>query len=58
MTYVYRTNQIQFHFNMKEPARDNQGDETSDLAETDVQWNTKLELKKPEDRIMVSQDRE
>ena len=43
---------------MKEPARDNQGDETSDLAETDVQWNTKLELKKPEDRIMVSQDRE
>ena len=50
LSYEYATETIRFHFNMKEPGRI--GDDT--LAETDVQWNTKLDLKNASDRMMVN----
>ena len=52
MSYEYATETIRFHFNMKEPgyAGDN-----ANFAETDVQWNTSLNLKKPEEKILVSE---
>ena len=55
MSYEYATETIRFHFNMKEPGRDGEDD---GFAETDVQWNTMLDLKNPSDQIMVNPKKE
>ena len=55
LSYEYATETIRFHFNMKDPGY--QGDEAF-FAETDVQWNTQLNLKKEEDAVMVDAKRE
>ena len=51
LSYEYATSTVRFHFNMKEPAIQNE----AFLAETDMQWNTQLDLTKSEDRFMVNQ---
>lgn len=55
LSYEYATETIRFHFNMKDPGY--QGDEAF-MAETDLQWNSQLNLKKEEDAIMVDTERE
>ena len=55
LSYEYATDTIRFHFNMKEPGFAGE-DEAANFAETDVQWNTQLNLKKPEDKILVSEE--
>mmetsp|Transcript_30603 Transcript_30603/g.37780 ORF Transcript_30603/g.37780 Transcript_30603/m.37780 type:complete len:173 (+) Transcript_30603:25-543(+) len=45
MSYEYSTKTIRFHFNMKEPARRG----NAFLAETDMQWNTHLDLSNPDE---------
>ena len=49
MSYEYQSKTIRFHFNMKEPARRG----NAFLAETDMQWNTYLDLNDKEDADFV-----
>ena len=41
MSYSYASELIRFHFNMKEPGHQ----EDKFYAETDIQWNTHLDMK-------------
>ena len=49
-SYRYKTKTLGFHFNMKEPAMQS----NTVLAETDLQWNTHLDLSDDIDRAMVN----
>lgn len=49
MSYEYQSKTIRFHFNMKEPARRG----NAFLAETDMQWNTYLDLNERDDSDLV-----
>ena len=53
MSYEQATETIQFHFNMKEPGR--QG--SAYLAESDIQFNTHLDLRTSEDKKMVNEEK-
>ena len=53
MSYEQATETIQFHFNMKEPGR--QG--SAYLAESDIQFNTHLDLRTSEDQKMVNEEK-
>ena len=52
LSYEYSSKTIRFHFNMKEPARRGH----AFLAETDMQWNTHLDLNDPDDAALVNRD--
>ena len=52
MSYEYATETIRLHFNMKEPGHLG----SVYYAETDIQWNTHLDMRSAVDRMMVNTD--